>query len=69
MAIKSTDSAFPWEAFNGQQWDTGMNIRTYLAGQALAGFITRANITPDGLIYTASLCVKAADALIEELNK
>lgn len=67
--MKQHNQAFPSPAFPGVSTNFGMTLRAYLAGQALAGYMARANVTPDGLIYNASLCVRAADAIIEELEK
>lgn len=66
--IKPDDPAFP---LTGEQFTsrlpTGMTIRTWLAGQALAGLSGTGNIQSGETI--ASAAVIAADRVIAKLNK
>ena len=48
----------------------GMSIRTYLAGQALAGLMANSEAWKEMLLgATVNASLKAADLLITELNK
>lgn len=72
--MKPTESAFPYTYDfykNGQrnvQVYTGMDIRTYLAGQAMQGILAGRKHSKDA-DDLAKESVQYADALIEELNK
>lgn len=56
--------------------DEGMDLRTYLAGQALAGYMATITARADTNPFSESqhaaalgaLCVRCADAVIEALN-
>ena len=70
--MKPTDSAFSTAGTEFNVVDWGMSIRTYLAGQALTGYL--AAYSGDGIAlpqpkHVAAACAAYADALIAELNK
>lgn len=69
--MKPTDSVFPVFLQEGlshnSHVDPGIDLRTYLAGQAMQGMIAHPNIKT---YEEAAMCaVELADALIVELNK
>lgn len=64
--MKATDQAFPVVTGMGVL-DGGMDIRTYLAGQAMQGLMLHPNLVTYEEVAMAA--VGMADALIEELNK
>jgi hypothetical protein len=60
--------AFPKVVPNADvEFDDGINIRTYLAGQCIAGLLLGASEVD--VVAAAKFAVSAADALIAELNK
>ncbi len=67
-AMQATEQAFP----QSDSCYHGMDIRTYLAGQALTGYIAMCSgereedPRPD---IVADMCVMYADAVIERLNR
>jgi hypothetical protein len=65
MTILNTTPAFPQQTGTTV---TGMTLRAWLAGQALAAFgVDLPTETPVNELGIA--CVQAADAVIRELNK
>lgn len=79
--LRPTDLAFPRVVSEPtSECDEGMNVRTYLAGQALAGYMATVAPRADDLCFTGpdaprhmaslgNLCVKIADAVIAALNE
>lgn len=80
--MKPTESAFPYTYDfykNGQrniQVYTGMDIRTYLAGQAMQGMLAhatryrpRSGASQNWHEAISEEAIQLADALIEQLNK
>jgi hypothetical protein len=72
--IKNGGHAFPYE--QGTWHKSGMTLRDYFAGQALAGLTASPNCmrqtgqSHDDLMYTiASVAYKAADAMLAERNR
>lgn len=75
------DTVFPQDSVkykDGYRPCSGLTKREYFAGQALQGFFSGVPYQEDGvddpnfqieLSHAAKLCVAAADALIEALNK
>ena len=77
--INPDDPAFPLAVTNNNgdtQWSAGMSLRTYAAIQAMKGMAAGAywrdsfdGAKPQRLSVMAETAVKAADALVAELNK
>lgn len=61
------------EDVNGRRqlfpFNRGMDLRTYLAGQAMQGLLSNDRHELSTPTYLAEVSVKYADALIVELNK
>jgi hypothetical protein len=57
----------------GVSWQTGMSLRDWFAGQALAGMIANVNTSPvstkSGCGYLAKNAFQFADAMIAEQKK
>lgn len=71
--VNSGGQAFPLAGFPGDPNFTlpkdGMTLRQWYAGQALAGLLASSLTTRTTHGADAKACVKAADALIAELEK
>jgi len=66
--------AFPTPRDEYNEGNTGMSIRAYFAGQAMAGELASQSESTGEWGYSgypelAKRCVAIADALIEELNR
>jgi hypothetical protein len=67
MSIDNGGRAFPRSGGNGFEGQTGMSLRTWLAGKAFPAIYAR--FLHDSEAETAIKCLRYADALIAELAK